>query len=182
MITYCSLFIPNFATITDPLRSLLKKDSDWVWTEIISTIQKAVIETMAYYDLNSYTKIVTDVPLLVFCAVIVQRQPGWHLRPISYASCFLTSVEKRYSQIEKEALRIVFAIECFWIYLYGLHFVVKTDHKPHVFHYLIQDDATSNRTLDNAPYALQLHHRVSTRPSKWCRFPIQVQITKPRIF
>jgi len=109
MITYCSRFIPNFATIIDPLRSLLKKDSDWVWTEIISTIQKAVIETMAYYDLNSYTKIVTDVPLLVFCAVIAQRQPDGTLRPISYAS----RSGKHYSQIEKEALGIVFAIERF---------------------------------------------------------------------
>jgi len=32
MITYCSKFLPNFATITEPLRRLLKNDTTWEWT------------------------------------------------------------------------------------------------------------------------------------------------------
>ena len=63
-------------------------------------------------------------------AVITQRQSDGTLKPISYASRSLSPVEKRYSEIEKESLAIVFAIERFRMYLYGLKFTVKTDHKP----------------------------------------------------
>jgi hypothetical protein len=29
---YCARFIPNFATITAPLRELTRKNADWEWT------------------------------------------------------------------------------------------------------------------------------------------------------
>jgi hypothetical protein len=60
----------------------------------------------------------------------LQQQPDGTLKPISYASRSLTPVEKRYSQIERESLAILFGIERFRMYLYGLKFTVKTDHKP----------------------------------------------------
>ena len=47
-----------------------------------------------------------------------------------HASRSLTDVEKRYSQIERESLGIHFAIKRFRMYIYGMKFVVKTDHKP----------------------------------------------------
>jgi len=90
MITYCSRFIPNFATIIDPLRSLLKKD--WVWTEThqksFQQLKELLLssETLAYYNPNSYTEIVTDASPFALGAVIAQRQPDGTLRPISYAS------------------------------------------------------------------------------------------------
>jgi len=49
---------------------------------------------------------------------------------LAYASRALTSVEKRYSQTEKEALSIVWAIEHFHLYLFGHPFTLITDHKP----------------------------------------------------
>jgi len=78
MITYCSRFIPNFATITDSLRHLLLKDSDGVRTEIyqkfFQRLKELLLssETLAYYVLNSYTEIVTDA--LAFGAGIAQPQ------------------------------------------------------------------------------------------------------------
>ena len=37
---------------------------------------------------------------------------------------------KDYSQLEKEALSLVFAVKKFHQYLYGLEFILYTDHKP----------------------------------------------------
>lgn len=48
---------------------------------------------------------------------------------ISYASKSLRDYEKRYSQIEKEALALVYACKRFYIWLYGIEFELVTDHK-----------------------------------------------------
>ena len=51
-------------------------------------------------------------------------------RPIAYASRSLAPAEKQYSQLEKEALAIVFGINKFHQFLYGRKFVILSDHKP----------------------------------------------------
>ncbi|CAB4027350.1 Transposon Tf2-6 poly, partial [Paramuricea clavata] len=58
-----------------------------------------------------------------------QEQDGEE-RIVSYASRSLTSVERQYSQTEKEALGLVWACERFHVYLYGSKFELVTDHKP----------------------------------------------------
>ena len=54
-------------------------------------------------------------------------------RVISSASKALSRVEKRYSQIEREALAIAWGCHHFRMYLLGSHFKVVTDHKPLLF-------------------------------------------------
>ena len=51
-------------------------------------------------------------------------------RPIANASKTLTETQRRYSQIQKEALSIVFALHKFHQFLYGRKFILVTDHKP----------------------------------------------------
>ena len=53
----------------------------------------------------------------------------------AYASSSLNPAEKRYSQLDKEGLAIVFGIKKFHHYLFGRTFTICSDHKPlqHLF-------------------------------------------------
>ena len=50
--------------------------------------------------------------------------------PIAYASKKLLPRERIYSVIEKECLGIILGVEKFSKYLYGVEFLLVTDHKP----------------------------------------------------
>ena len=52
------------------------------------------------------------------------------MRPVVYVSRALSSAEAHYSQIEREALAIVFAVRRLHQYIYGRRFTLRTDHKP----------------------------------------------------
>ena len=61
--------------------------------------------------------------------VLLQRKPeGW--KAVECASRSLTEVEKRYPQIDREALAIRWACERRYLYLTGSSFVIETDHQP----------------------------------------------------
>ena len=50
--------------------------------------------------------------------------------PISFISRKLLPREKAYAVIENECLALVWAVKKFQSYLYGVEFVVETDHQP----------------------------------------------------
>lgn len=49
---------------------------------------------------------------------------------ITYAGCSLTATEQWYSQMEQEALTVVWACGLVHLYVYGKPITVYTDHKP----------------------------------------------------
>lgn len=55
---------------------------------------------------------------------------GNEYRIICYASKSLSNQERRYAKTEKEALALVWAVEKFHMYLYGIAFELITDHRP----------------------------------------------------
>ena len=133
--TYCSRFIQNFSSITEPMRKLTKEGTQFVWTESQQSAfdkLKASLtadSTMAYFDPKLPTEVIVDASPVGLGAILAQRHND-NVKIISYASRALTPVESRYSQTEREALGIVFGCERFHLYLFGSEFNVVTDHKP----------------------------------------------------
>ena len=61
------------------------------------------------------------------CMGVVLMQAG---KPIVFASKSLSDCETRYSNIEREVLVVVFGCERFHTYVYGMRFILQSDHKP----------------------------------------------------
>ena len=128
-------FFPNLAQITQPLRELLKKENAWVWDTPQETafneVKRELVAptTLALYDPAAETKLSADASAYGLGAVLLQKfHEDW--KPVAYASRSLSETERRYAQIEKEALAITWACDKFTMYLQGKFFSVETDHKP----------------------------------------------------
>ena len=128
-------FIPQASKVLEPLNRLLCKDVKWHWS---SEQESAFVEAkrlllnskaLVHFDPDLPLTVIADSSSYGVGAVLCHNRDGFD-HPISFASRTLTSAEKNYSQLEKEALAIIFALKKFHDYLWGRHFTVITDHRP----------------------------------------------------
>ena len=136
MVTYLGKFMSTLPDDTVRMRSLLKlKDNDWYWTtemtEEFDRLKQKIssFPVLAPFDLNAETWLSTDASSYGLGAAIFQKTAKG-FKPIALASRALTDTEKRYAQIEKEALAMCWAAKKFYYYLAGRSFKIETDHKP----------------------------------------------------
>ena len=136
LLSYYGKFIPNLSTIIAPMTGLLQKEVKWEWSELCQkAFEAAKKQLLSSKVLVHYNP---DLPLILACdaspvgigAVISHKMQDGSEKPISFASRMLTKAEKNYSQIEKEALGLVFGVIKFHEYLFGRKFTLITDHKP----------------------------------------------------
>ena len=137
LVTFCAKFIPSYATIAEPLRKLTRKNVPWEWSHEQQTSFDKLkdcltsAEVMAYYNPNAETQVISDASPWGLGVILNQRQATGDFRPVAYASRTLSDTERRYSQTEKEALAVLFGIQKFHVYLWGMkHFDSIVDHKP----------------------------------------------------
>jgi hypothetical protein len=131
---YYSLFIRNFLSLAAPLFSLLRKNVRFVWNReaeralrlIISEVSKSI--GLAMFDESKPIFLSCDASLKGLGAVLShdreQKQVIWCI------SRTLSNAEKNYSNIEREALAIIFALKRFSSFLSGRFFTLSTDHRP----------------------------------------------------
>jgi len=125
LVNYYGRFVPNLATVAHPLNKLLCKDVKWQWNKecdsAFSSLKKQLASqsVLVHYDVNLPVKLACDASSYGLGVVISHIMPDQSERPIAYASQSLSKAEKNYSQIEKEALSIIFGVTKFHKFLYG---------------------------------------------------------------
>ena len=154
MVNQLSKFSPNLAKMTQPMRELLVKTNQWVWGEpqqsSFTKVKEALAESpvLALYDPNLETILSADASSHGLGAVLLQRQKSGELQSMAYVARAMTPTERRYAQIEKEALAFTWACERLSDYLVGLQFHIETDHKPLV-------PLFSTKNLEELPLRVQ---------------------------
>ena len=132
MTNYSSRFIPDYASICEPLRRLTKQDAEWNWTSEQEDAFERLKSIMSSDTVITYYNPTRQINILVDASPVglgaIMSQDG---KVVAYASRALTCVESRYSQTEREALAIVWACEHFDMFIRGAPNVnIITDHKP----------------------------------------------------
>ena len=131
LVNFLNQYTPRLAELCSPLRKLILKDSHYspgdpehaAFSAIKAEFKKKII--LPYFDRNKETILQTDASKKGFGAVILQEE-----QPIYYASRALTSAEKNYQNLEREAQAAVWGMEKFHYFLYGKKFILQTDQKP----------------------------------------------------
>ena len=136
MTNYLKRFIPNYSTITYPLRRLTQKEIDFEWNQecenAFQNLKTSLSEKscIAYFDEQKETLIYCDASPVGISAILLQRTKGKSdTKVVAYSSRSLTNTEMRYSQIERETLAVTYACEKNHLYLFGRNFVLYNDNK-----------------------------------------------------
>ena len=119
-----------------PLNQLLEKDHTWEWShkcEDASKVANRLVtseQVLAHYDPDLPVRVACDASPYGLGAVLSHMMSDGSEKPVAFASRTLNRAEINYSQIDKEALALVWGIRKFNHYLYGRHFTPVTDHQP----------------------------------------------------
>ncbi len=135
LLNFYGKFLPRLSTVLAPLHELLKKECSWMWGPKQSKAfneAKDLLQSnnlLVHYDPDKQLILTCDASPVGVGAVLSHRV-GRDDKPIAFASRTLAIAEKKYSQLEKEGLAVVFAVKKFHEYVYGRHFMIQSDHKP----------------------------------------------------
>jgi hypothetical protein len=92
MTNYVGRFIPNYSTVTEPLRRLTRQGIQWEWTlEHQQSFDKlknklAADHVMSYFDPNKETMLIVDVSPVELAALLTKEG-----KIIAYSSRALTA-------------------------------------------------------------------------------------------
>lgn len=160
MINYVARFVDMRSSILEPLNALTGNTS-FIWSSIqeksFNEIKKLISEapTLAFFDPTKQIVISSDASSYGIGACLIQMDPTTQDRQIvAYTSRTMTETEKRYFQIEREALALVWAADKFSDYITGIPIIFETDHKPLV--QLLQSKPIDTLTLRIQRFRMRL--------------------------
>ena len=136
LLSYYSKFLPNLSAVLAPLYKLLRQREPWQWKEpqdkAFTESKKLLLssQVLVHFDPTLSIHLACDASDYGLGAVLSHVMPDGSEKPIGFVSRMLSDTEKKYSQIEREALACVVGVTRFHSYLWGHHFTLQTDHKP----------------------------------------------------
>ena len=183
--SYYRRFIKNFAIIAAPLHELTKKNKQFIWTEKCETAFQQLIKSLSEAPILAYPRpecqftLDTDASDTGIGAVLSQIIDGEE-HVIAYASRSLSKPERRYCVTRRELLAVVHFVKYFRHFLYGSHFVIRTDHGSLRWLYNFKEpEGQIARWMETlAMYDFEIRHRpgkmhgnadaLSRRPCRQC--------------
>ncbi len=105
-------FLPDLSAILEPLHKLLRKNARWAWDKdcensFVKTKELVLkCDLLVHYDSDKPLKLACDASAYGGGCVLSHIIDGEE-RPIAFGSRTMTSSEKNYSQLEREALAII---------------------------------------------------------------------------
>ena len=161
-------YIPNSSSLLEPLHQLLRKNTEFHWTE---QCQKSFEEVkhylcsqpiLAIFDPKLKTIIETDASGDGIGAVLKQQQETGEIKPVAYFSRKLKDYQKKKKAIFLECLAMKEAIKFWQHWLVGSSFQIITDHKP--LENLRINSRSDDELGDMLLYLSQFDFRVTYRP------------------
>ena len=133
MTNYFRKFVHKYANITAPLTQLLRKDSDFEWTDAQQQAFEAVKQALVTAPVLKLPDWKSDSPFEITCDASYNGIAGVLMQdghPVAYESRKLNAAERNYSPTELEMLAVLHCVKMWRCYIEGKDVHVYTDHKP----------------------------------------------------
>ncbi|KAM7285773.1 uncharacterized protein ISCGN_032658 [Ixodes scapularis] len=123
LLNFYHAFLPHKAIIAEPLHRLLNKNAKWAWGRTQQRAFDTVKELLASNQVLTHFD--EKKPLILACdaspygigAVLSHHMPDGQEAPIAFYSRTLSTTERNYAQIDKEALAVVAGVRKFHDYV-----------------------------------------------------------------
>jgi len=187
---YYARYIPNFSSLVEPLRCLLK-ETTFKWNQASKNAFEKLKEmissssALAPFDVSLPVIVSSDASDVGLGAVLSVVDPVLGQRTVEFASKTLTAAERKFSTTEKESYALVWACEKWRPYLLGRKFTLETDHEP--LRMIFSTKGLDRMSLRIARWAVRLmafnfdikykRGAENTIPDFFSRFPIQDEDT-----
>lgn len=143
LVNFQRKFVPNCSVIMKPLSVLTggRASAKIKWTDEMVEAFNALKTKMkddvclSFPDYSPEAlplELYTDASALGVGACLCQSQSGT-IRRIAYASMAFSLAQKNYSTLERELAAIRWAVKVFRPFLFGVDFIIHTDHQPLVY-------------------------------------------------
>lgn len=129
-------YLANSATLLEPLHHLLRKNTEFVWSQQCQRSFEEAKERLcaqpilAIFDPKLKIIIETDASGEGVGAVLKQPQDNGEVKPVAYFSKKLKDYQKKKKAIYLECLAMKEAIKFWQHWLVGASFQIITDHRP----------------------------------------------------
>ena len=171
MVNYYGKFLKSLSSTLAPLYALLQKNEQWKWgkeqRDAFTKVKQELISPkfLIHYEPQRKLLLSCDASPSVISHVLDDGSE----KPIAYTSRSLSAAERKYAQIEKEGLAIVYGTNKFHHYLYGRQFTIVSDHRPlqHLFNQTKSVPAMASARIQRWALTLSAYnYNIQYRPGK----------------